>query len=142
MLPRGSTGVPHIMCGHMANGFPQAVTGLSWPWIALMATAPIFGALLVAYPIWRSRQAILGNLAGSAVIFATALALILREHAEIDRSVQRCLGLGFTCWPDPGAFTRHAIYAFLGLVEVVALFLISIRVEARIRNRGYSPEWR
>ena len=126
----------------MGSGFPQAVTGLSWQWIALMAAAPGIVAILVAYPLWRSRQTILGNLAGSAMIFGTAIVLMLREHAEIDRSVQRCLRLGYTCWPEPSAFTRHAIYAFIGLTEVVALFLISTKVEERIRNRGYAPDWR
>src|SRR5262245_23110505 len=126
----------------MGNALSQGVTGLRWEWIALMATAPSVAALLVAYPLWRSRQTILGNLTGAAIIFGTAIALMFREHAELDRSVQSCLRLGYTCWPDPSPFTRYAIYAFIGLTEVVAVFLISIKVEERIRNRGYAPEWR
>ncbi len=115
---------------------------LSWPWIALMLIVPPPVAVLVAFVCWRQSQMILGNIAGTAVIFGAAMALILREYVELDRLAQRCLDLGFTCWPDPSAFTRYAIYAFIGLIEVFALFAVSLRVEARIRNRRYDPEWR
>jgi hypothetical protein len=37
---------------------------------------------------------------------------------------------------------RYAIYAFIALIEVFALFTLSLRVEQRIRNRDYAPEWR
>ena len=115
---------------------------LSWRWIALMLTLPPVVGVLAAFPLWRKKEMILGNIAGSTVIFGTALALILREYAEIDRVTRMCLDSGFTCWPEPSAFMRFAIYAFIALIEVVALFLLSLRVEARIRNRDYAPEWR
>jgi hypothetical protein len=118
------------------------VTELNWRWIALMATAPPLAGLLVAYAIWRTEQIVLGNLAGTAVIFGAALALILRESAEIDLTIRRCLDAGYTCWPEPSAFTRYAIYAFIGLFEVFAVFILSLRVERQIRNRNYAPEWR
>jgi hypothetical protein len=118
------------------------VIGLNWKWITLMLTAPLPVALLVAYPVWRAGQFILANLAGSGVIFATALALIFREHAELAALTSRCLDAGYTCWPEPGAFTRFAIYAGIGLADVVVLFLLSLRVESRLRNRAYAPEWR
>jgi hypothetical protein len=115
---------------------------LSWRWIALMVTAAPAAGALVAYPIWRAGQIILGNLAGTAVIFGAALAMILRESVEITQVTQGCLDAGYTCWPDPSAFTRYAIYAFIGLLAVFGLFLWSLRVERRMRNRNYAPEWR
>jgi hypothetical protein len=118
------------------------VNGLNWSMIALMATIPPVAGGLVAFPIWRAKQPILGNLAGSAVIFGAAIALILRESVELQRMTQRCLDAGFTCWPEPSAFTRYAIYAGLGLIEVFALFTVSLKVEHNIRRRGYAPEWR
>jgi hypothetical protein len=118
------------------------VTGLNWWWIALMALAPLPVAVVVAIPVWRRSETILGNIAGAAVIFGTGLVLILREHAELDILVQGCLDRGSTCWPEPAAFTRYAIFAAIALVEVIALFVVSLRVEARQRNRGYAPEWR
>jgi hypothetical protein len=116
--------------------------GLDWYWITIMATVPLVLGHLVAYPFWRRNQAIFGNIIGTAVIFASAFAMILREHAITDRLVQRCLDEGTTCWPEPSAFTRYAIYAFIALVEVILLFSLSLRVEERVRSRNYAPEWR
>jgi hypothetical protein len=119
-----------------------SLSGLSWSWIAIGATLPAVAGVAVAYPIWRLQQPILGSLAGSAVIFAAAVALILREHVEIDRQVQACLAQAVTCWPEPSAFTRYAIYAAIALAQVMALFSLSLRVETTLRRRGYDPEWR
>lgn len=107
-----------------------------------MLLAPLPVAVLVAAPMWRRSEMILGNIAGAAVIFGTGLVLIMREHAELDAVVQGCLDRGVTCWPEPAAFTRYAIFAGIALLQVIALFVSSLRVEARLRNRGYAPEWR
>jgi len=107
-----------------------------------MASAPPLVGVLVALLCWRSSQFILGNIAGTAVIFGSAMALILRESVEIGRITSRCLDAGYTCFPSPSAFTRYAVYAFIGLFEVFALFTVSLKVEERIRRRGYDPEWR
>jgi hypothetical protein len=96
----------------------------------------------VAYPFWRKDQAIFGNIIGTAVMFTSAFAMILREHAITDRLVQRCLDEGTTCWPEPSAFTRYAIYASIALLEAIILFSLSLRVEERMRGRDYAPEWR
>ena len=116
--------------------------GLDWHWITIMATVPLVLGHLVAYPFWRKNQAIFGNIIGAAIMFAFAFAMILREHAITDRLVQRCLDEGTTCWPEPAAFTRYAIYASIALVEVILLFSLSLRVEERVRSRNYAPEWR
>ena len=118
------------------------MTALNWQWIALMATAPGIAGVLLAYPCWRKTEIILGNLAGTAVILVFAFGLIFRESAEVDRVTRACLDAGYTCWPEPTAFVRYAIYAAIGFLEVVALFMASLTVERRIRNRHYSPEWR
>jgi len=118
------------------------MNGLSWPWIALMCTAPTVVGWLLAALIWRTSQFVLGNLAGAAVIFGAALALILRESAEIDQVTRACLEAGYTCWPTPAAFTRYAIYAFIGLIEVFGVFAWSLRAERIVRDQRYAPEWR
>ena len=76
------------------------------------------------------------------VIFGSAVGFIMREHTVLDRTVQACIEQGTTCWPIPSAFTRFAIYAFIGLAQVIALFTISVSVEHRQRRRHYSPQWR
>ena len=118
------------------------LNGLRWYWIALQLVLPPPVALLIAFPFWRKEQMIFGNLAGTGLLFGTAFALIFREHAELDIVVRRCLDDGMPCFPDPGAFTRFAIYASIALVEVFALFTLSLFVEERMRRRNYAPEWR
>jgi hypothetical protein len=115
---------------------------MSWFWIAVALTVPILFGGLIAFPVWLKGEPILGNLAGTAVIFGAAIALIMRERVELDRAAQACLEQGYVCWPDPAAFTRYAVYSFIALFEVMVLFSVSLRVEARIRRRGYDPEWR
>jgi hypothetical protein len=118
------------------------VTGLNWYWITLGATVPPVVALLFAFPFWWKEQPIFGNLVGTGVLFGSAFALIMREHAQLTQMVAACLDAGLPCFPDPPAFHRYAIYAFVALFQVIALFSLSIRVENKRRRRGYSPEWR
>ena len=37
---------------------------------------------------------------------------------------------------------RYATYAAIGLIEVFALFTLSLKVEENMRKRHYAPEWR
>ena len=107
-----------------------------------MCTAPLPLAAAVASLLWRRNEAILGNLAGTLVIFGSALGFILRESVVLNRLTRQCLDAGLTCWPQPSAFSRYAIYAAIGLLEVIGLFLVSLHVERRMRQRRYAPEWR
>ena len=118
------------------------MNSLNWSWIALEVAVPPVAALLLAWPFWRKDSFIFGNIVGTAVLFGAGFALIMREYVEIDRVVQACLDEGTVCFPQPSAFTRFAIYAFIALAEVFALFSASLAVERRRNNRGYAPEWR
>jgi hypothetical protein len=120
----------------------MTLIGLSWLWIALMATVPPLAGVAAAYPFWQREETIFGNIVGSVLIFAASMGCIFREYQIIDRVTQQCLDAGYTCWPDPPAFTRYAIYAFIGLAEVFILFLLSLKVEHRVRTRDQAPEWR
>lgn len=108
----------------------------------MAAVVPFLAGLIVAWAIWLTGQPILGNIAGSIVIFGAAIGMIMREHTDLDRVVQACIEQGTTCWPTPSAFTRFAIFAFIGLAQVIVLFTVSISVETKQRRRGYAPEWR
>jgi hypothetical protein len=118
------------------------LTELNWFWIAVMGTVPPMLAAIVASPLWRRTGMIFGSLVGTGVIFASAFALIAREYAEIDRFTKGCLDVGVVCFPKPSAFTRFAIYACIGLVQVFVLFSVGLVVEERTRRRDYAPEWR
>ena len=85
---------------------------------------------------------IFGNIVATAIIFAFSFAMIWREHVALDRVVQACIDAGTVCWPQPAAFTRFALYASIGLIEVFMIFTLSLRVEERLRRRDYAPEWR
>src|SRR3954471_5122285 len=123
-------------------GAPNAmIDRLNWPWIALMCTVPLPVAAAVASLLWRRTESILGNLAGTLIIFGSALGFILRESVVLNLLTRECLDAGDTCWPHPSAFSRYAIYAAIGLLEVIALFLLSLHVERRMRRRRYAPEW-
>src|SRR4029453_4114376 len=108
---------------------------LNWFWIALAATVPGIAGVLVALPFWRKGQMTFGSIVGTAVIFGSGIGFILREYVELDHVSQQCLDAGTVCWPNPSAFTRFAIYAFIGLIEVFALFIIGLKVEERIRRQ-------
>jgi hypothetical protein len=118
------------------------VTGLNWHYIALALTVPPLIALVVAIPFWWTSRVTFGNIVATAVVFASAIGMILREHVELDRLAQECIDAGTVCWPEPSAFMRFAVYAFIGLFEVIVLFSLSLVVEERFRRRQYSPEWR
>lgn len=117
------------------------MTELNWSWIALSLTAPPAVGFLLAWGIWKTKQIILGNVAGTGVIFAAAIAFIFREQAEIEEVVNACLDAGTTCFPEPSAFIRFAIYACIAMAQVFALFLLSLRYEMGLRRRDYAPEW-
>lgn len=118
------------------------MTGLNWYWIGLGSIAPLIVGILLAMPFWRGGQPILGNILGTGVMFGSAIGLILREYVDLDHIVNQCLETGTPCWPIPSAFTRFAIYAFIGLLQVFILFSLSLRAEERNRRRDYAPEWR
>ena len=126
----------------MTPAVPAALTTLSWGWMAVMATAPLAAGFLIAWPVWNAGEPILGNVAATAVIFAAAFALILRENTEIDRLIRQCYDAGYVCRADPSTIVRFAIYASIGLAEEIAIFMTSLRVERHRRNRGVAPEWR
>jgi len=118
------------------------VNELNWFYISLETTIPPIVGALVALPFWLKEQPILGNLAGSAIIFGSAFAAIMREHMELDAAISRCFEQGLVCFPNPPAFTRYAIYGFIALFWVIVLFTVSLKVETKLRRRGYDPQWR
>ena len=116
-----------------------------WPWYWIgvqLVVPPIVGGLL-ALPFWRKDQAIFGNIFGTVIIFSAAFALIMREHIELDRLIRQCFDSGQdVCSPDPSAFARFALFSFIALFQVIMLFSVSLKVDEKMRRRGYAPEWR
>ncbi|MDQ3068673.1 MAG: hypothetical protein M3R55_02950 [Acidobacteriota bacterium] len=116
---------------------------MNWNWILAAAFAPLAAGLLVALPFWRKNLATLGSLAGTVLAFVCAALLISREYAELERLTEICLAdTGFACVFDPSPFARFAVYACVALVQGFILFIAGLKVEERIRNSAYAPEWR
>src|SRR6187397_1887600 len=116
---------------------------LNWSRIASMVLVVFPAGLLVAALMWRKQQGLLGNLAGMAVIFWTAIVFILKESTELDALINNCIDAGSTnCFPSGNSFSCYAVYAFLALAEIIAMFLIGLWVERRMRDRAYAPGWR
>ena len=116
---------------------------LNWYWVTMSLIVPPLAAGLVALPFWRHDQAIFGNIFATAIVFGAAFGLIMREHIELDGLITACLDAGKEiCDPDPAPFSRFAIYAFIALTQVIVLFSLSLKVDEKVRRRGYSPEWR
>jgi hypothetical protein len=116
---------------------------LSPLWIAIASTVPILLGLIVAMPLWYLRLEVIGNVTGATLIFMMTIGMIAREWMALENlRLAKCPDTDTFCPPDPGNFTKFAIYGFIGLAQVVVLFLISLRVERMIRNRGVAPEWR
>ena len=116
---------------------------LNWYWVTFSLTVPPLVGGLVAFPFWRKDQAIFGNIFGTVIIFASAFGLIMREKIELDGLIRACVDAGKdVCEPDPSPFGRFAIYAFIALLQVIVLFSVSLKVDEKVRRRGYAPEWR
>src|SRR4026207_829142 len=116
---------------------------VNWYWITFSLLGPPLVGGLLALPFWLKDQAIFGNIFGTVILFGSAFGLIMREHIELDGLIKACLDAGKEiCEPDPAPFTRFAIYAFIALVQVIILFSLSLKVDEKVRRRGYSPEWR
>jgi hypothetical protein len=116
---------------------------LNWYWVTISLIVPPLVGGLIAFPFWRKDQAIFGNIFGTVVIFGAAFALIMREKVELDGLIQQCLESGQEiCSPEPSPFARFAVYAFIALFQVIVLFSVSLKVDEKMRRRGYAPEWR
>lgn len=116
---------------------------LNWYWVTISLIVPPLAGGLVALPFWRKNQAIFGNIFATVIIFSAAFGMIMREHIELDHLVQACLESAQEVFsPEPGAFARFSVYAFIALFQVIVLFSLSLKVDERMRRRGYAPEWR
>ena len=113
---------------------------MSWFWIAIALTVPTGLAVLVTLLYSMKGDPAIGAILGSGVVFASCVGLIGREYTELARLSQSCLGIGCRVYPEP--HMRFGIYACIALLEVFAVFLLSLWIEERNRRRTFAPEWR
>lgn len=113
--------------------------------IAAALTAPTGLAFLAAWPFWvKAKETIVGNTIGALIVTMSVFGLIAREYIDIERARRRCeeLTRGVCAADTAGAFMKFAIYGFIGLAEIVALFVVADLIEHRRKERQYASEWR
>lgn len=109
----------------------------------IAAIGPALLGFLIAWPLWRRNMGTFGSSVGASVIFMCAAALIGREYAELERLTEACVeATGYECIFKPSAFTRFAIYAGIGLVQVFVLFDAGIRADHRAYRKQFPSEWK
>jgi hypothetical protein len=123
------------------------VNVMDWRWIALALTVPTILGMLVAAPVWwKGKEPIVGGMLALFPIAVAMVAFIGREYIELERFNQNCrllLERSVICRaPSPEAFTRFGIYCFVGLLEAVILFSLSLWVEGRRQRREFAEGWR
>jgi len=116
------------------------VIGMRWWPIALAVALPTIAALLVARLFWRNDSTV-GNIIGSFVIGIAMIGFIAREYADLDQQRRACVAREQACTFQPQDFTRYAVYASIGFVEVIAVYTVGLWFEERVRRRGRSPNW-
>ena len=99
-------------------------------------------ALLLALPFWLSDAPLGGNLLGVGIVAISAIASVVREQSDIQKTLLQCAGVGKPCLVHPEPFTRFAVYGVIAMVEVEVILALSLWVEERRRRRLTSPEWR
>ena len=110
---------------------------LSLTWVFVAAILPMAVALIIALPLWHRRiKDEGGTIAGAAVVFACSLGLIGREFSHVLKMSGTCVARQIACHFEPEPFTRYAIYAGIGMLQVFALFMIGLSVEERLRRRA------
>jgi formate hydrogenlyase subunit 3/multisubunit Na+/H+ antiporter MnhD subunit len=116
--------------------------GLVWGWIVQAALIPPPIAFPMAWLLWRYASTMIGNVVGCALLFGTTVAAIGREYFALQALTRTCIAQEIPCPIKPDAFTRFAIYAFIGMFQIAALYTIGLWREERARRGSFSPEWR
>jgi hypothetical protein len=123
------------------------VNVMDWRWVMLALVLPTILGVLVALPVWwKGKEPIVGGMLGLFPVAVATVAFIGREYIELERFNQECrrlLDSNIICrQASPEAFTRFGIYCFIGLLQAVVLFSLSLWVEGRRQRRAFAEGWR
>jgi hypothetical protein len=64
------------------------------------------------------------------------------NHRFIQKILLKCVAAGRPCTVHAAPFARFAVYGFIGMLDVMALFVLSLWIEEKRRKRLLAPEWR
>jgi Na+(H+)/acetate symporter ActP len=113
---------------------------VNWSRLAISAVVPFLVALPIAALFWRKRRTTVGTVVGAGVVLIGTVLFMAVEYGGAVHYRLMCAEQNLPCRPsDPSDFVRIFSYALVGMVEVMALFLVSASV--RMRSRHRAPEW-
>jgi hypothetical protein len=107
---------------------------VNWYRIAAASTVPIVVAAPIIAFCWQKRRVMTGTLLGSGVFFLGFVFFAAWDFAEALNYARPIT--------DPSEFTKIAVYGFVAMLQVMALFLVSQATEKRIRDSERDPVWR
>jgi hypothetical protein len=79
---------------------------MAWFRISSALTVPLVVAAMVGLPFWLNDAPMAGKMNGVGPIATVAIAVVLREQSDIQRTLVACVAKGHPCVVRPGAFHR------------------------------------
>ena len=112
------------------------IAGLNWLMVAAGLVLPLIAGFLIAWLLWGGRDPMAGNLAATGVILISILVFFALEFVEVENVRRDCGASRVRCVFQPSEFTRYAIYAITGFIDIMLIFLASLWYDERRRRRG------
>jgi hypothetical protein len=99
--------------------------------ILVALALPTAAGLVVAWPLWRWKQFIVGNAVGAGVAFALTIGLIGVSYVTQQHENEQCAAGLIHCVSRVNAHVPFLLYALLGVVDACAIFWIGLLAEER-----------
>ena len=108
---------------------------VNWGRMVLALVVPFLIGTIVAIPLWRKTDAVVGSAVGAALNFVLSMLFFAREFIEIASFGLACEMAKIPCRVVLGEFTRGAIYAAISFVNAAGIFSLGLVVSERRRAR-------
>jgi hypothetical protein len=101
---------------------------------------PLLVAVPVAVLLWTRRQVTVGTVAGAGILLFGALVFGGVEYVDNVRFRLNCELRGALCGPShPSDFVKISIFGVIAMMQVMALFVVSMIVERRMTAATTTP---
>ena len=117
--------------------------GMNWTRMAQALMLPMLVVVPIAGLCWAKGRLLSATILGSGIFFIGFIVFAGVEYSEAVSYRVWCEATNTPCPPSrPSDFTRIVAFGAVAMLQVMALFLFSERIEQRIRDRGVDPAWR
>ena len=108
--------------------------------LGLGVLLPLAIAAPLAWPFWRKRRVMLGNILGSGIVALAIVVLIWREYGVLTDWQTQC-GNASGCLRDfDSVYTPFLLLVVLGWLDAFILLVLSGIVEDRAKKTWIRPE--